>query len=120
MSNTRKESNTILNEVKKELTCNEKTGDIINESSSHDDMADTIKILEIVEEATSAGMQMRSYEGKKNAAVAAIAVSMAKKNNDPLYERLKHFRGAWKHSKDDILQRYSAQAVQKWQAGQNR
>jgi hypothetical protein len=109
----------ILNEIQKELETKDKVQEIVEESLTNEDLKDTLKILEVVEEATTAGMQMRSYESKKNAAIGAIAVSLAKKNRDPLYDRLKHFRGAWKHAKNEILQRYYSQATQKWQAGQN-
>jgi len=75
---------------------------------------------EEIEEATTGGMQMRTYESKKNAAIAAIAVGMAKKNKDPMYERLIHHRHAWKSLKNQLLQRYYSQAAMKWQAGQNK
>jgi len=114
------DSTKILEEIKKELENKEKIDKVIEESLTHENLDDTLKILDIVEEATTAGMQMRSYESKKNAAIGAIAVSLAKKNRDPLYERLKHFRNAWKHAKNEILQRYYSQATQQWQAGQNR
>jgi len=117
-------ANKILEDVKKELSTVEKVNEVLQESEVNEDLQDTLKILEtidgILEEATTAGMQMRSYESKKNAAIGAIAVSLAKKHHDPLYERLKHFRSAWKHTKNEILQRYYSQATQQWQAGQNR
>jgi len=118
-----KKSSDIIQEVKNEIQVEKKAEKIIEESndaSDASDTSDTLKILDIVEEATTSGMQMRSYESKKAAAIGAIAVALAKKNNDPLYERLKHFRGAWKSSKNEILQRYYSQATQQWQAGQNR
>ena len=117
-----KKSSDIIQEVKNEIKVEKKAEKIIEESNSEnsDDMEDTLKILDVIEEATTSGMQMRTYESKKAAAIGAIAVAMAKKNKDPLYDRLKHFRGAWKGSKDEILQRYYSQATQRWQSGQNR
>jgi hypothetical protein len=119
--------NKILEEVKKEIEIKDKVNSLVDGKNIEESTEallesftdDQLKILESIEEATTAGMQMRSYESKKNAAIGAIAVSMAKKNKDPLYDRLKHFRGAWKHAKNEILQRYYSQATQRWQAGQN-
>jgi len=74
----------------------------------------------IIEEAITGGMQMRSYESKKEAAIAAIAVALAKKNKDPLYEQLKRHRGAWKRIKDDLVRRYRGQAEMKFQQNQSR
>ncbi len=63
-------------------------------------------------------MVMRSHESKKNAAVAAIAVSMARMDNNQLYFKLKRFRTLWKDTKDQILQRYGSQAQVKWAQNQ--
>jgi len=109
-------STKILKEIQKELKTSETVNNIIEESSKELSKDE----LSIIEEATSSGMQMRSYESKKAAAIGAIAVSLAKKHKDPLYDRLKHFRGAWKDSKDQILQRYYSQATMQWQQGQNK
>jgi len=68
----------------------------------------------------ASSMVLRSYESKKSAAVAAIAVSMAKKHNDPMYDQLKRHRHAWKAAKDQIVQRYAGQATMQWQQSQNR
>ncbi len=59
-------------------------------------------------------MQMRSREAKINAAVGAISVSIAKQKNDPLYHKLKKFRGLWKKTKDEIVAKYGNAAYQKW------
>lgn len=72
-----------------------------------------------LEEALVGGMQMRTHESKKNAAIGAIAVSMAKKNQDPLYGLLKRHRDAWKRAKDDIVMRYKSQAEMKFQRKQS-
>ena len=72
-----------------------------------------------LEEALVGGMQMRTHESKKNAAIGAIAVSMAKKNKDPLYELLKRHRTAWKRAKDEIVLRYRSQAEMKFQRKQS-
>ena len=76
--------------------------------------------VEGIEEAMAGGMQMRSYESKKQAAIAAIAVSLAKKNNDPHYEMLKRYRHAWKKIKDEIVTRYRSQAEMKFQQNQSK
>ncbi|RTZ92264.1 MAG: hypothetical protein DSY93_01880 [SAR324 cluster bacterium] len=57
---------------------------------------------------------MRSHESKKSAAIASIAVSLARQKNDPLFNKLKKFRGMWKDAKNQILQKYSNEANQKW------
>jgi len=72
-------------------------------------------LKESIEEAMTTGSVMRSGESKRAAAVAAIAVSLAKKNNDPLYDLLKRHRGAWKRIKDDVISRYRGQAEMKLQ-----
>jgi len=74
----------------------------------------------VIEEALAGGMQMRSYESKKEAAISAIAVSLAKKNNDPLYGLLKRHRDAWKHAKNEIITRYRGQAEMKFQSNQSK
>lgn len=68
--------------------------------------------------ATAASMVMRSYESKKNAAVAAIAVSIARSRNDVLYMKLKKYRGLWKDTKNQILQKYQSAAISKWAQNQ--
>ncbi len=68
----------------------------------------------------AASMVMRSHESKKNAAVAAIAVSMARMNNDQLYFRLKRFRTLWKDTKNDILRKYQSAALSKWAQNQSK
>jgi len=75
----------------------------------------TNKLNEAIEESMTSGMTMRTGESKRAAAIAAIAVSIAKKNNDPLYELLKRHRSAWKRIKDDIISRYRGQAEMKLQ-----
>lgn len=81
-----------------------------------EDLESKVKQLE---EALSGGMQMRTHESKKNAAIGAISVSMAKKNHDPLYELLKRHRSAWKRAKDDIVMRYRSQAEMQFQRKQS-
>ncbi len=68
--------------------------------------------------ATSASMVMRSHAAKKNAAVAAIAVSIARTRNDVLYMKLKKYRTLWKDTKDQILQKYQSAAISKWAQNQ--
>ena len=68
--------------------------------------------------AVSTSMTMRSFEAKRNAALAAIAVSIARKNNDVLYHKLKKYRALWKDTKNLILSKYSGQAMQKWAQNQ--
>jgi hypothetical protein len=71
-----------------------------------------------LEETISSGFSLRTHESKKNAAIGAIAVSMAKKNKDPLYNVLKMHREAWKRAKNDIVMRYQSQAEMKFQKKQ--
>jgi len=74
----------------------------------------------VIEEGVSAGMVMRSFEAKKNAAVAAIAVSMARMKNDVLYIKLKKYRGLWKDTKNMITQKYASAALSKWAQNQSK
>ncbi len=61
---------------------------------------------------------MRTHAAKKNAALAAIAVSIARSKNDVLYNKLKKYRGLWKDTKNQILQKYGSAALQKWSLNQ--
>ncbi len=76
------------------------------------------KVVQL-EEALTGGMAFRTHESKKNAAIGAIAVSMAKKNHDPLYDLLKRHRTAWKRAKDDLVMRYRSQAEMQFQRKQS-
>jgi hypothetical protein len=68
--------------------------------------------------AVAASMVMRSHEAKKNAALAAIAVSVARSKNDVLYHKLIKYRRLWKDTKNQILSKYSSVAMQRWAANQ--
>ncbi len=68
--------------------------------------------------AMSTSMTVRSFEAKRNAALAAIAVSIARMNNDVLYAKLRKHRAIWKDTKNMILSKYSGQATQKWALNQ--
>ncbi len=68
--------------------------------------------------AIAASMTMRSFAAKKNAAIGAIAVSIARQRNDVLYAKLKKYRGLWKDTKDQIVQKYSSAALSKWAMNQ--
>ncbi len=68
--------------------------------------------------AVAASMVMRSHEAKKNAAIAAIAVSIARSRNDVLYAKMKKYRNLWKETKNQILQKYSSAALSKWAQNQ--
>jgi len=70
--------------------------------------------------ATQASMVIRSYEAKRNAALSAIAVSIAKSRNDVLFLRLKRARRIWKDTKAQILQKYMSAALQQWAANQSK
>ena len=61
---------------------------------------------------------IRTHEAKKNAALGAIAVSMARKKNDVLYHKLKKYRKLWKDTKDQIVQKYGSMALQQWSRNQ--
>lgn len=65
-----------------------------------------------------ASMHMRTHEAKKNAALGAIAVSLARQKNDVLYHKLKKYRKLWKDTKNQIVQKYSAAALQQWSKNQ--
>ncbi len=68
--------------------------------------------------AVAASMVMRSHAAKKNAAIGAIAVSIARQRNDVLYMKLKKYRGLWKETKNQIVQKYSSAALSKWAQNQ--
>jgi len=68
--------------------------------------------------AVQQSMVMRTMEAKRNAALAAIAVSIARMNNDVLYHKLKKYRGLWKDTKNQIVSKYNGQAMQKWAKNQ--
>jgi len=68
--------------------------------------------------AVSASMVMRSHEAKKNAALAAIAVSIARSRNDVLYHKLKKYRNLWKDTKNQIVSKYGSAAMSKWAQNQ--
>ncbi len=70
--------------------------------------------------AAQASMVMRSHAAKKNAALAAIAVSIARSKNDVLYHKLKKYRNLWKSTKNQIVQKYGSLALQKWAANQSK
>jgi len=59
-------------------------------------------------------MVMRSMQAKKNAALGAIAVSIARTRNDVLYHKLKKYRKLWKDTKNQIAQKYGGLAMQQW------
>jgi len=64
--------------------------------------------------AVQQSMTMRTYAAKRNAALAAIAVSIARRNNDVLYHKLKKYRKLWKDTKNQILMKYQSAAMQQW------
>jgi hypothetical protein len=86
----------ILNEVE--------TGKIkeINEST-----------LMTLEESITSSTVHRTREAKLSAAIGAVSVAIAKKNNDPIYAKLVKHRKAWKAAKDQLVQKYSSIARQK-------
>jgi hypothetical protein len=68
--------------------------------------------------AVQTSMTMRTLEAKRNAALAAIAVSIARSRNDVLYHKLRKYRKLWKDTKNQILQKYSSAAMQRWAKNQ--
>ncbi len=68
--------------------------------------------------ATAASMTVRSFAAKKNAAINSIAVSISRSRNDVLYMKLRKYRALWKETKDQIVQKYSSQALSKWAQNQ--
>jgi len=65
-----------------------------------------------------ASMTLRTHQAKKNAALAAIAVSIARSKNDVLYHKLKKYRALWKDTKSQITAKYGSMAMQKWALNQ--
>lgn len=68
--------------------------------------------------AVAASMVMRSHQAKKNAAIGAISVSIAKQRNDVLYAKLIKYRGLWKDTVEQIKSKYSSAAMSKWAKNQ--
>lgn len=68
---------------------------------------------------TQTSMTTRSRESKKNAAIAAIAVSLARKNNDIMFGKLKKYRKMWKATKELVLRKYQSKALQEWSKQQS-
>jgi hypothetical protein len=68
--------------------------------------------------AVTTSMVTRTHAAKKNAALAAIAVSIARSKNDVLYHKLKKYRTLWKDTKNQIVQKYGSAAMQKWSVNQ--
>ena len=60
-------------------------------------------------------MQQNSYEkrtsqAKNNAAIAALAMLLAKENNDPLYAKTNGFKKRFMMMKSQIIKKYMSQA----------
>ncbi len=60
-------------------------------------------------------MQQNSYEkrsaqAKNNAAIAALAMVIAKENKDPLYTKTNGFKKRFMQMKSQLLKKYMAQA----------
>lgn len=60
-------------------------------------------------------MQQNSYEkrsaqAKNNAAIAALAMIIAKENKDPLYNKTNGFKKRFMQMKSQLLKKYMAQA----------
>ena len=68
--------------------------------------------------AVQTSMVVRSHAAKKAAALGAIAVGIARTKNDVLYHKLRKYRTLWKSTKDQIVQKYGSQALQKWSMNQ--
>jgi hypothetical protein len=64
--------------------------------------------------AVTQSMSMRTMQAKKNAALGAIAVSIARSKNDPLYHKLKKYRTLWKDTKNQLVSKYGSLAMQTW------
>ena len=65
------------------------------------------------------GVQTNSYEkrtsvAKNNAAIAAIAMIIAKENKDPLFQRTNGFKRKFMQMKAQIIQKYMAQAKSRY------
>ena len=60
-------------------------------------------------------MQQNSYEkrsaqAKNNAAIASLAMLLAKENNDPLFQKTNSFKKKFLQMKSQIIKKYMAQA----------
>lgn len=65
------------------------------------------------------GVQTNSYEkrsagAKNNAAIAALAMLIAKENKDPLFARANGFKKRFMQSKTQIVTKYLAQAKSRY------
>lgn len=65
------------------------------------------------------GVQSNSYEkrtstAKNNAAIAALAMLIAKENKDPIYARTNSFKRKFMQMKAQIVQKYMAQAKSRY------
>ena len=65
------------------------------------------------------GVQSNSYEkrssvAKNNAAIASLAMLIAKDNRDPLYARTNSFKRKFMQMKAQIIQKYIAQAKSRY------
>ena len=64
-------------------------------------------------------MQQNSYEkrsaqAKNNAAIAALAMVIAKENKDPLYVKTNGFKKRFMQMKSQLLKKYMSQARSKY------
>ncbi len=64
-------------------------------------------------------MQQNSYEkrsaqAKNNAAIAALAMVIAKENKDPLYAKTNGFKKRFMQMKSQLLKKYMSQARSKY------
>jgi len=67
-----------------------------------------------------ASMVRRTGIAKKEAAIAAGAIFLAKNNKDPLYDKLKRYRDLWQETKNKIIQKYHTKSMQSWAVAQNK
>ena len=70
------------------------------------------------------GVQTNSYEkrsagAKTNAAIAAMAMLIAKNSKDPLFARTNGFKRKFLQMKSQIIQKYMAQAKAKYFASRS-
>jgi len=66
--------------------------------------------LEFLEEAYGTSTVKRKKISKMHASAGSIAFALARKNNDPLYRKMKFHKDMYKKTKKQIQQKYKTKA----------
>ena len=70
------------------------------------------KYLNYLDEAYGTSTVKRKKLSKMHASAGAIAFALAKKNNDPLYRKMKFHKEMYKKTKKQLQQKYKTKANQ--------